>query len=143
MANDSLTPEETEHFCDCLAEVFSSYFDVPKERALSLFEEYGVRDYVAEHRSIGHSNNDTAMMKVVSVIKYNGGPDFGEESVSDRNPCRRTRASRCFGLSDFSAEELDRIMDEYPNTFEKLGERSPLYDIPEVRPSSADAQTSE
>lgn len=35
-----------------------------------------------------------------------------------------SKASRCFGLSDFSAEDLDRIMDEYPNTFKRLGERS-------------------
>ncbi len=120
MSDYSLTPEETEYFCDCLAEVFSSYFDVPKDQALSIFERYGVREYVSEHRTIGHSNNDTAMRKIVSIIEYNGGPKIGAESVADKNPYRRSRASNCFGLSDFSAEDLDKIMDQYPNTFKRL-----------------------
>ena len=28
-----------------------------------------------------------------------------------------SKASRCFGLSDFSAEDLERLMEMYPNTF--------------------------
>ena len=31
-----------------------------------------------------------------------------------------SKGSRCFGLSDFSAEDLDEIMDQYPNTFKRL-----------------------
>lgn len=37
-----------------------------------------------------------------------------------------SKASRCFGLSDFSAEDPDWFMEVYPNTFKRLGERSPL-----------------
>ena len=76
MANNTLSPEETAYFCNCLVDVFSSYFGVTKAQARYLFTAYGVIDYVANHRAIGHSNNECAMNKIASVIEYNGGPKF-------------------------------------------------------------------